>query len=123
MPPESTRPHGRFAGLGVVPALVWAALFAAAYGQAPLYYSNQNQYFLHGLAAAGRGDLAHDWLANTIDPTPAFSAAVGRAYSQVGEWSFYAAYAVLQGIYFLSLVALIDATLGLPRSRPARFAL
>ena len=29
----------------------------------------------------------------------------------------------LLGIYFVSLVALIDATIGLPRSRPARFVL
>ena len=36
------------------------AAFAAAYGQAPLYYSNQNQYFLHGLAEAGEGLLAED---------------------------------------------------------------
>jgi hypothetical protein len=106
-----------------MPALLWATAFAAANGQPPLYVSNQNQYFLHGLAVAGRGDLAHDWLANTLDPTPVFSAGVAWVYAHVGEWGFYAAYAILQGVYFVSLVALIDATLGLPRSRPARFVL
>src|SRR5947209_4063362 len=40
--------------------LLGAALFAAAYGQAPLYYSNQNQYFLHGLASAALG-LDYPW--------------------------------------------------------------
>jgi hypothetical protein len=113
----------RFAGLGVLPALFWAAAFAAACGQPQLYFSNQNQYFLHGLAAAGRGDLVHDWLANTRDPTPVFSTGVAWIYAHVGEWGFYAIYAVLQGVYFISLVALIDAAFGLPRSRPARFVL
>ena len=53
--------------------LAGSAVFAAAYCQAPLFYSNQNQYFLHGLARAGEGTLSDDWLANTRDPTPAFS--------------------------------------------------
>src|SRR5437867_1808576 len=53
--------------------LFWACVFAAVYCQAPLYYSNQNQYFLHGLADAGVGFLGDDWLANTKDPTPVFS--------------------------------------------------
>src|SRR5581483_4885805 len=120
---DTPRPAGRFAGLGVLPAVCWAAAFAAAYTQAPLYYSNQNQYFLHGLAAAGRGDLAHDWLANTRDPTPLFSACVAWTYTHLGEWAFQAGYCVLMGVYFLSLVALIDATLGLPKNRAARFLL
>src|SRR5205823_14298714 len=51
-----------------VSACLLAVAFAAAYGQAPLYYSNQNQYFLHGLAAAGEGYLSEDWLARTLDP-------------------------------------------------------
>ena len=34
--------------------VVGALLFGIAYTQAPLYYSNQHQYFLHGLAAGGR---------------------------------------------------------------------
>ena len=50
--------------------LLVACVFSLAYGQAPLYYSNQNQYFLHGLAQAGVGHLHEDWLANTVDPTP-----------------------------------------------------
>jgi hypothetical protein len=123
MKPKATRPRRRFAGVGIIPALFWAALFAAACGQAPLYYSNQNQYLLHGLKIAGRGDLAHDWLANTVDPTPIFSAGIAYAYTYAGEWAFFAINAVLQSIYFVSLIALIDATFGLPQSRPARFVL
>jgi hypothetical protein len=99
MKPDSTRSRPRFAGLGLFAALFWAIVFAAAYGLAPLYYSNQNQYFLHGLKAAGRGDLAADWLANTHDPTPLFSTAVTWIYTHVGELGFLAAHAVLMGVY------------------------
>ena len=38
--------------------LLGTVVFALTYAQAPLYFSNQNQYFLHGLAAAGFGSLA-----------------------------------------------------------------
>jgi Domain of unknown function (DUF6798) len=124
------RPRRRFAGLGVIPALLWAAAFGAAYGPAPPYYSNQNQYFLHGLAAAGRGDLDRDWLANTRDPTPLFSAGVAWVYQHAGEWvsqpngewAFQGVYYLLMGVYFVSLVALIDGTFGLPRARGLRVA-
>ena len=57
-------------------ALLLALAFAVAYTQSPLFYSNQNQYLLHGLAKGGYGHLSHDWLANTHDPTPVFSALV-----------------------------------------------
>jgi hypothetical protein len=124
MGPVANRPRRRFAGLGVFGSLFWAVVFAAACGQAPLYYSNQNQYLLHGLAAAHVGDLEHDWLARTLDPTPAFTAVIAQfAETHIEEWAIPAVFAVLQGIYFISLVGLIDGTLGLPRSRPARFVL
>lgn len=121
MSSDSIPPLSRIAGVGWLPAILWGAAFAIAYVQAPPYYSNQNQYFLHGLSAHGRGDLAHDWLANTRDPTPVFSAAVGWMYSNLGEWSFVAAYGVILGVYFVSLIGLIDATIGLPRSAASRF--
>lgn len=53
--------------------LLVSLAFASAYGLAPLFYSNQNQYFLHGFAYAEYGYLHHDWLAETTDPTPFFS--------------------------------------------------
>src|SRR5579884_2760790 len=83
----------------VVLFLGGAAVFAAAYCQAPLYYSNQNQYFLHGLAAAGDGELRHDWLAQTRDPTPLFSGLVAFTARWLHPWVFYADYALLQGAY------------------------
>jgi hypothetical protein len=83
-----------------------AALFALAYCQAPLYYSNQNQYFLHGLAAAGEGLLREDWLANTTDPTPVFSRLVQFTAQYLRPWAFYIYYGVLFGIYAAAMLEL-----------------
>jgi hypothetical protein len=102
---------------------VGAVLFAAAHTQPPLYYSNQNQYFLHGLAAAGYGDLGRDWLANTADPTPAFSAFVEAAYRTLGEWPFHAVFAALLVVYFLSLWGLVMALPFRPVTTAGRAAL
>jgi hypothetical protein len=78
--------------------VVPGVLFALAHTQSPLYYSNQNQYFLHGLAAAGLGDLKNDWLANTKDPTPAFSLLIELAQRCRCIELF------SQGMFFLALV-------------------
>jgi hypothetical protein len=95
--------------------LFWSILFGVAYTQAPLYYSNQNQYFLHGLAAGGLGNLDQDWLANTQDPTPVFSALVALTYRQsidvpmlrnLHEYLFYVYYILILGLYFHSLVGI-----------------
>ena len=80
----------------------FAVLFAVAHTQSPLYYSNQNQYFLHGAATAGVGDLPSDWLANTADPTPAFSAFVAFSLKYLGEWPFHVAFFLSLMAYFLS---------------------
>src|SRR5262245_50561360 len=79
--------------------LLGTVLFAAAYTQAPLYYSNQNQYFLHGLARAGDGVLQEDWLANTADPTPIFSGLVAVTATFLHPWAFHVYYALLMGAY------------------------
>src|SRR5438105_6292167 len=104
MGPDATRPRRRFAGLGVVRSLFWAAAFALAYGQAPLYYSNQNQYFLHGLADAGYGSLNEDWLAQTGDPTPIFSALVTVTVRYFHPWMFYLFHGVLLAVYVAVLL-------------------
>jgi hypothetical protein len=102
--------------------LVGAILFALAHTQGPLFYSNQNQYLLHGLAAGGWGDLDHDWLSTTSDPTPVFSAliAVTARYLNL-DW-LYVDYFILLAVYFVSLVTLCDALPFTPRSGVARFA-
>jgi hypothetical protein len=86
--------------------LLGAVLFAVACGQAPLYYSNQNQYFLHGFAIAGQGYLADDWLANTRDPTPLFTALVAGTIRWLHPWLFHLEYALVQGVYAASLLGL-----------------
>lgn len=100
--------------------VVLATLFALAYNQSPLYTSNQNQYFLHGLARAGYGVLAEDWLANTADPTPLFSALVAATMALFRfEGLFYAYYVILMGVYFFSLSGIIETVFPL---RPAPVA-
>jgi hypothetical protein len=74
-------------------------LFGVIYAQSPVYTSNQNQYFLHGLAAAGFGNLDVDWLANTVDPTPAFSKLIYVTYLIAqNEILFYLYYIVLMAL-------------------------
>jgi hypothetical protein len=95
---------------------VASLVFAVAHTQPPLYYSNQNQYFLHGLADAGYGDLSRDWLANTADPTPVFSLGVKLAYQFCGTWPFHAAFLAMLVVYFLSLWRVAAALPFFPRA-------
>ncbi len=89
--------------------IFWSLIFTIAYAQAPLFTSNQNQYFLHGLSDAGLGNLNEDWLVETIDPTPAFSILISLTYS-VFPWIpvFYFYFAVLAGVYLYSLLGIVD---------------
>jgi len=90
--------------------IVFTPLFSIAYTQSPLYTSNQNQYFLHGLARAGLGYLREDWLANTLDPTPLFSLLVFLSYRYLRlEALFYIYYAILMGVYLVSLLEISAA--------------
>jgi hypothetical protein len=89
-----------------------AAVFAMAYCQAPLYYSNQNQYFLHGLADAGHGLLRDDWLANTRDPTPVFSSLVALTARHVHPWAFHVYYGILLGVYATAMLGLFVSIVG-----------
>ena len=83
-----------------------------AYAVATL--SNQNQYLLHGLAAGGHGHLSHDWLANTRDPTPVFSALIAASYRHLGLLVLQATYFLVLVGYFLSVRWLVRALPGLP---------
>jgi hypothetical protein len=89
--------------------LLLAGIFALVYTQYPLYSSNQNQYFLHGLAASKVGFLPEDWLARTVDPTPVFSGLVQWTYALFHTAiPFYAFCAVLLGVYFFSMRAIVS---------------
>ena len=102
--------------------IFWAVVFTLAYAQSPLFTSNQNQYFIHGLADAGYGYLDQDWLAQTLDPTPVFSGLVGLSY-RLFHWMpvFYIQFALLAGIYILSLNSILSQTLQLEKSRLKRW--
>lgn len=102
--------------------IIAALVFAVAYTQPPLYYSNQNQYFLHGLAMAGYGDLHRDWLANTADPTPVFSRSAAFAFRYLGPWSFHAAFLALLVVYFLSLWRIAKVLPFFPRTAVGQMA-
>jgi hypothetical protein len=115
MPPTNSRFRSSLSTCAAI--LLWTALFAVAYAQSPLYTSNQNQYFLHGLAQAGYGYLHQDWLANTLDPTPVFSALVDLTYRYFQNPSiFYVFYAVLMGVYLFSLYGIAGKTFGIGSS-------
>ncbi|MEL7087022.1 MAG: DUF6798 domain-containing protein [Planctomycetota bacterium] len=74
-------------------------LFAGAVYQWPLYSSNQNTYFVPGLAAAGYGHLADDWLAQQSDIVPVFSAVVRGVHAVGSEVIFYGLFVVLAALY------------------------
>jgi hypothetical protein len=92
--------------------LFWAIIFGVLYTQPLLYYSNQNQYFLHGLARGGLGYLDEDWLASTADPTPVFSWLVAWTYGHLHESLFYVYYLLILGVYFHSLVGIFTILSG-----------
>lgn len=104
---NSHEPSTRPAGVWLI--LLAAALFAVAHTQAPLYFSNQHQYFLHGLARAGDGDLAADWLANTADPTPAFSSLVAVTAKYLHPYLFHVYYFALLMTYGVCLARIAGA--------------
>ena len=100
---------GRAGWTALAAFLAWTVVFAILYAQSPLYASNQNQYFLHGMAHAGLGFLNRDWLANTPDPTPVFSALISLTYALThSNLLFYAYYALLMGVYIFSVYGLMD---------------
>lgn len=116
--PAATAPAHRFPVLeSFASFLLWAVVFGIAYTQAPLFFSNQNQYFLHGLAHAGYGNLANDWLANTLDPTPLFSALVAFTHGYLHDWFFYGYYVLVLGVYLVSLAGIAEQVAG-ARPRP-----
>ncbi|MCJ7530417.1 MAG: hypothetical protein MUO64_05230, partial [Anaerolineales bacterium] len=99
--------------------ITWTFIFTLSYCQSVLFTSNQNQYFLHGLAKAGFGYLREDWLANTQDPTPLFSLLVYMAYHLLrSEAVFYLYYPLLMGVYLYSIVGIVKQVIpGLVDSR------
>lgn len=93
-------------------AAVIAFLFSVAYGQAPLYYSNQNQYFVHAIANVPNSGLTEDWLAKTADPTPIFSAMATFTVRFLNPWFFYVYQGILLGVYAVALCQIFVFVVG-----------
>jgi len=108
---------------GVFAFLGWSLVFGLIYAQSPLYTSNQNTYFLHGLAQAGFGYLDHDWLASTQELMPVFSRLVYLTYLIFqSEILSYAYYALLMGVYLFSMYGIMDTLFDLRRSKARTLA-
>jgi hypothetical protein len=97
-------------------AILLSLSFAILYTQSPLYTSDQNTYFLHGLANGGLGFLSQDWMAKTIDPYPAFSFLVSLTYSYFPQFLFYIYYFVILSFYLYSIIGVASKTWGIDRS-------
>jgi hypothetical protein len=102
--------------------LLGAVVFAVSYSQAPLYFSNQHQYFLRGLTWVEGSQLGEDWLANTRDSTPVFTFLAGFTARYLHENLFYVYYALLMGVYLVCLMGLYDHLAGLGQGWGPRFA-
>jgi Domain of unknown function (DUF6798) len=104
--------------IGVVSFLAWSLVFGLIYAQSPLYTSNQNAYFLHGLADAGVGYLKHDWLATRQESMPVFTWLVYiTTMAFHSKVPFYLYYALLMGVYLFSMFGIMDLLFDLRRSK------
>jgi hypothetical protein len=104
--------------IGLVSFLAWSLVFGVIYAQSPLYTSNQNAYFLHGLANAGVGYLNHDWLATRQESMPVFTWLVYLTYMVFhSKVPFYFYYALLMGVYLFSMVGIMDLFFDLRKSK------
>jgi hypothetical protein len=93
-------------GVPLLVVLLLMLIFAISYEQGPLYSFSQNTYFLHGLADGEPGVLKEDWLAQTTDPFPVFSALVNATTHVLDEKAFYVYYMVILGIYIYSILGI-----------------
>jgi hypothetical protein len=88
--------------------LLWSFAFGISYTQSPLYTSNQNTKFIHGLANAGLGFLTEDWLAKTTDVIPVFSYLVYLTYKYLHESMFYLYNILIFGGYLYSISGIVS---------------
>ena len=99
----------------------FAVIFVAQFAFAPLYTENQNTKFLHGLADAGKGYLAADWMAGTRDPLPVFSGIIQGFYGLDLQWLIDPALVLLWLVYAYSLVAIARRHFPVLEGRASRF--
>lgn len=94
------------AGSKFVGKLFLMIVFAASFPQWPLYSSNQNTYFLRGLANAAVGYLNLDWLSQTVDLFPVFSALISVTLRVFNENTFYFLYVAILATYAYSILGI-----------------
>ncbi len=100
----------------LVALLIGSALFGLAHTQWPLYVGKQHTKFLHGLAAAGLGELRGDWLAQTLDPLPLFSGLVFITQRFLDPVLFYVYQALLLGVYLAAILCIVGKVSSVGRS-------
>lgn len=123
---QSPVPESRYTNTlkPVLQFLFWSVLFALVYAQKPLFTSNENHYFLKGLADAGYGFLAADWHATTLDPTPVFSRLIRVTYQLFHTMTpVYLYYALIMGVYLYSMAGIISHIFALGNSKLKRLVL
>jgi hypothetical protein len=104
--------------IGLVGFLAWALVFGVIYAQSPLFTSNQNAYFLHGLADAGFGYLSHDWLATRQESMPVFTWLIYLTYMLFhSKVPYYFYYILLMGVYSFSMYGIMDIFFDLRKSK------
>ena len=110
----TSRGHSLAAWIGVVGL---ALVFGLSYGQYPLYYHTQNQYFFHGVVRSGFGLLKNDWFAKTPDPWPVFTGLVELTYRYLDPHIFYIYFILLLGVYVFSLLGIVSSLVPINTSR------
>jgi len=106
------------------PAIPWswrwyawsALLLTASFAILPLFSSNQNHHFLIGLARAGEGWLADDWLVTTADPFPVFTAYVAFLHRHHLDALHQIVYCLLFGAYAYGLIRIVEHVQPAPAS-------
>ncbi len=82
---------------------LYAILFGLAYSQKALFTSNQNTKFISGLALAGYGDIAADWMAHVTDSFSLFSHVLKWQYQLLGlHAGVHATFVLLVALYGIS---------------------
>lgn len=117
--------NSRHKYIKIVTTLGWIALGTAwsiVALQLPFFEENQNTKFLHAAAETGYGFLSHDWMANTIDPLPAFTFLIGSLFRLHSVQMIYLMFPALLAILLWSLSAIADRLYGI-RSNTAAMAL
>ena len=86
-------------------------------GLSPLYSDTQPYQFAFGLAAAGKGQLASDWFANTKNPWLLFQWLVQFTVQFLGNPFFYLYQIALVFIYLYSMVGIADHFFNIRRNK------